>query len=96
MKLYDLFSESDLRQQFTDGMVKVTAHPTENLQILNYTARAQFTPQLWNNVTDLCRGLIYDAETMELVARPFAKFGTWATRATRKQCRRICRPWRQR
>lgn len=74
MNLYDLFSESDFQKQLADGMKKVTAHPTDNLRIVNYTQRAQFTPQMWNHVTDLCRGLIYDAATLDLIARPFAKF----------------------
>jgi RNA ligase len=74
MKLYDLFSQQDFEQQIADGMVKVTSHPTENLRIANYTQKAQFSPDLWNHVTDLCRGIIFRADTLEVIARPFAKF----------------------
>lgn len=74
MKLHDLFSEQEFREQIVDGMVKITCHPTDDLQVLNYTPKAQFTPELWNHVTDICRGLIYNANTMEIVARPFSKF----------------------
>ena len=54
-------------------MVRATPHPGAALTIYNYTKVAQFTPELWNHVTDLCRGLIVDAER-NLVARGFEKF----------------------
>ena len=73
MHLTDLFSDADLQAQIAAGMVKPTAHPSGRLTILNYTQRAQFTPELWNHVTDLCRGIVVDGEG-NLVARPFQKF----------------------
>jgi RNA ligase len=73
MHLTQLFSAEDLQAQLTAGMVKATPHPTGRLTIFNYTQRAQYTPELWNHVTDLCRGLIVDTES-NLVARAFQKF----------------------
>jgi RNA ligase len=73
MQLEYLFSAAELDAQVTEGMVKVSPHPGGTLRILNYTKRAQYTPELWNHVTDQCRGLIIDMND-EIVARPFAKF----------------------
>ena len=73
MHLYDLFSEAELSAQIESLMVKATPHPTGRLTIFNYTKRAQYTPELWNHVTDKCRGLIVDTEK-RIVARPFEKF----------------------
>ena len=73
MRLTQLFSAADLQSQLEAGMVKATPHPSGRLTIFNYTQRAQYTPELWNHVTDLCRGLIVDTEN-NLVARAFQKF----------------------
>src|SRR5579871_3119617 len=62
-----------LKQMVDERMVKITPHKTADLEILNYTARAQYT-QTWNSVTTQCRGLIRKISTGEIVARPFAKF----------------------
>jgi RNA ligase len=73
MKLFDLFPEAELNAQLEAKMVRATPHPEAALTIYNYTKVAQFTPELWNHVTDLCRGLIVDADG-NLVARGFEKF----------------------
>lgn len=73
MKLYDLFTKEELEAQLAAKMVKVTPHPTEPLTIYNYTQVATFTPELWNHVTDKCRGLIVNADA-NVVARAFQKF----------------------
>jgi RNA ligase len=74
MQLFEYVDAAKLAQQMSDGMVKEQAHPTLPLRILNYTQKAQFTPELWSEVTDRCRGLIYHQHTGEIVARPFVKF----------------------
>jgi RNA ligase len=74
MKLFDYVDREKLMKQIADGMVKENAHPNLPLRILNYTAKAQFTPESWNEVTDKCRGLIFNSQTGEIVARPFVKF----------------------
>jgi RNA ligase len=68
-----LFSEDELAAQIDALMVKATPDPTGRLTILNYTKRAPYSPELWNHVTDKCRGLIVDADG-NVVARPFEKF----------------------
>ena len=73
MHLTAMFSEAELQAQMDAGMMKATPHPDGGLTILNYTKRAQFTPELWNHVTDKCRGLIIDGAG-NVVARPFEKF----------------------
>ena len=74
MQLYDYIDKLKLEEQLAQKMVKAQTHPSLPLTILNYTQVAQFTPGLWNEVTDRCRGLIYNHETGEIVARGFIKF----------------------
>ncbi len=74
MKLFDLFTEAELQGQIEKKMVKRQVHPIFPLAILNYTQVATFTPEHWNHVTNKCRGIIYDSETLEVVSRPFEKF----------------------
>ncbi len=73
MHLTALFSEAELAAQVEALMVKATPDPSGRLTIYNYTKRAPYSPELWNHVTDKCRGLIVDAAG-EVVARPFEKF----------------------
>lgn len=56
-----------------DGWLRKSAHRYEPLAILNYTEKATFAKH-WDQVTLNCRGLIYNTETLEVVARPFPKF----------------------
>jgi RNA ligase len=46
------------------------------LLILNYTAAAQYNDR-WNFAERVCRGLIVNTRTGEIVARPFDKFFNW-------------------
>jgi hypothetical protein len=73
MHMSAMFSEVELQAQIDALMVKATPDPSGRLTILNYTKRAQFTPELWNHVTDKCRGLIVDSSG-NVVARAFEKF----------------------
>lgn len=52
--------------------ISVRKHPSVDLFIYNYTAKAQFERR-WTNATTACRGLILDADR-KLVQRPFRKF----------------------
>jgi RNA ligase len=74
--LKELLDLDLLETEIADGYVKRQYHPTQPLAILNYTAAAQYA-QRWNDVTEQCRGLIYDTETLEVVARPWRKFHNW-------------------
>jgi RNA ligase len=72
--LNELINYSELLQMRSLGYVREQSHPEyPSLRILNYTEKAQFD-QVWNEVTLTCRGLIYDANTGEIVARAFRKF----------------------
>ncbi|MBI4606480.1 MAG: hypothetical protein HY721_31330 [Planctomycetes bacterium] len=62
----------DLLAEHRD-LVKVVQHPRENWVILNYTD-ACATARRWDEVTRICRGLIVDAGTGEVLALPFPKF----------------------
>lgn len=73
MKLYDLLDTFVLEAHIAARNVREQAHPTLPLRILNYTEQCAYT-NAWDDVTKACRGLIYDAETLEVVARPFPKF----------------------
>lgn len=56
------------------GLISEQAHPEdENVRIFNYTHRCQYE-HAWDEVTMLCRGLIMNIATEEILARPFPKF----------------------
>ena len=61
-----------------EGYVKKINHPTEELYLYNYTAKAQFegmNSPIWKDYPELnwCRGLILNKKD-DVVARPFPKF----------------------
>jgi RNA ligase len=62
-----------LMEMLDQGYVRHQVHPTLPLAILNYAEKAVYE-KVWNEVTLQCRGLIYNRETREVVARPFPKF----------------------
>ena len=75
MKLHELFDMDLFYEMRQAGFVKAQRHPTfpDVLVILNYTAKAQQNYH-WNDVTEQCRGLIYNPMTLDVVALPFRKF----------------------
>ena len=48
------------------------------LDIYNYT-RATVHENWWDEVTSICRGVIINRETGEIVARPFEKFHNYGS-----------------
>lgn len=74
--LFDLFDGALYVQMRDEGYIRRQIHPTLPLAILNYSEKAQYE-QRWNDVTLNCRGLIYNYETNEVVARGFKKFFNW-------------------
>ena len=76
MRLSALMSIDELEQEIANGMVTRRFHDDMPWVILNYTPQCQYTWH-WTNVTVQCRGLVYDIETNEVVARPFEKFFNW-------------------
>jgi len=73
-KLWSLFSPELFAQMRNEKLIRLQYHPEfPELTIVNYTEKAQYDG-VWNKVTLQCRGLIYDAKTQEVLARPFKKF----------------------
>ena len=70
MNINDLVPARELRAAIRDGLVRERCHA--GLRILNYTKKCQ-ADAAWNEVTNICRGLIVDADG-RVVARPFPKF----------------------
>jgi RNA ligase len=68
-----LLDEAALAQAIGEGFVREQIHPELPLKIFNYTQKAQYEAA-WNTITRTCRGLIVDALTGEIVARPWSKF----------------------
>ena len=74
-KLDDLFPLADFDEMRQAGFVKVQRHPQffNELAIANYTKKAQQNYH-WNDVTEQCRGLIFNPSTYDIIARPYRKF----------------------
>jgi RNA ligase len=62
----------DLKELLEKGYISRRKHPSEELFILNYTAKAQYE-RLWNETTMSCRGLVVDSYG-KIRARCFRKF----------------------
>lgn len=73
MHLYDIVDRDELRDAVEAKHVREQFHDSEPLAILNYTEACVYENG-WNPTTLACRGLIYNTETGETAARPFAKF----------------------
>lgn len=75
LKLSDLFDMELFGEMRGAGFVKVQRHPDfpNDLAIVNYTHKAQQNYH-WNEVTEQCRGLIFNPSTNEVLKRPFRKF----------------------
>lgn len=80
MKLENLLDMENLLRRIGEGMIRERAHPVHpTLRILGYTEAAQWS-RTWDHETLTCRGLIYEASSGEVLARPYRKFfnhGEW-------------------
>lgn len=77
MKVTDIIELDDVNREIKAGYVSRRFHPDfPQLAILNYTDRAQFD-QHWTATTTATRGIIYNTETLDLIARPFGKMFNW-------------------
>ena len=72
MKLKDYLDVDLLRKMIDLGYINVTKHDLVDLYILNYSKICTID-QMWNDVTEKCRGLIVDA-VGNIRALPFKKF----------------------
>jgi len=63
-----------LEQEVTAGYINRRHHPEfPELALVGYSDRAQFDGH-WTDTVRACRGIIYRTDTLEVLARPFAKF----------------------
>lgn len=73
-QIEDVLDMADLSLEIAEGYVNQRTHPEyPQLKILNYSEKAQYENH-WTDTIKKCRGLIYNNETNEVLARPFAKF----------------------
>lgn len=72
MKIQECLDKDLLFKMIDLGYVLVNKHPDTDLYILNYSKTCPID-QMWNDVTEKCRGLIVDSEG-NIKARPFRKF----------------------
>lgn len=73
MKLTEMIEPKLMKDMLDGGFVRYQDHGTLPLRIFNYTPRAQYE-RVWNDATKRCRGLIVNTNTLDVEARPFAKF----------------------
>ena len=74
-KLNDLMNIELLEQLIADGFISRKFHKKFPLALLKYSHKAQFDNTLvWGNELNYSRELIYNTDTLELVATPFKKF----------------------
>lgn len=71
--LNDVLDPALLGQMMDEGYVQVRYHPDYPYAVYCYTKQAMFDHE-WNDVTKVCRGLIVNEDTGEILARPFKKF----------------------
>jgi len=63
-----------IRKYIKNKYISCRFHPQiKNIAVLNYTPEVQYK-KLWDCITMSCRGLVYDFNSEEIVARPFPKF----------------------
>lgn len=73
MQLYNYINLDQLERHIESGLVSRQFHPCWPLAILNYTQEAM--GKIHDDlVLRACRGLIYNFQTMEIVARPMKAF----------------------
>lgn len=81
MLISDLLDMDQLSLDIEKGYVNMRTHPENpDLHILNYADKCQYEPY-WTPVTRKTRGLIFNSETNEIVARPFEKFFNYGQEA---------------
>lgn len=74
MKLTEI-QITEIGKRVQSGLITAREHPTLPYTILNYTNSVQWN-YLWDEYTEMCRGLIIDEEA-NIVSNPFPKFFTF-------------------
>src|SRR5690606_5598465 len=73
MHINDIIPVHELAEAMANKLIRAQHHDELPLVILNYTYKAQIN-SVWNRATTNARGLIYNAVTGQVVARPFRQF----------------------
>ena len=71
--VYDIIDPLELDAEVNAGYINQRYHPEYPYVILNYSEKAQFENR-WTDTIRNCRGLIYNHDTEEVVARGMPKF----------------------
>ncbi|QFG12276.1 RNA ligase [Arthrobacter phage Racecar] len=71
--IHDLLDLDELAQMMDDKRISKQVHPSLPISIYNYTNRAQFMNK-WTKAERVCRGLIIEDGTGEVIARGPEKF----------------------
>lgn len=71
--LYDLVDQNELERMMAENRIIKQVHPYLPLTIYNYTNRAQFVNE-WTESERVCRGLIVEDGTLDVIARGPSKF----------------------
>jgi RNA ligase len=71
--LYDLLDKDELEEMIAEKRIAKQVHPQLPISIYNYTQRAQYA-NIWTQSERVCRGLIVDDKTLEVIARGPSKF----------------------
>lgn len=76
-QLHEIVNPDDIRGYAEQGYLTIREHPEfPALKIANYTDKTAYE-RVWDDTTRTCRGLIWNDETGEVLARPFPKFFNW-------------------
>lgn len=78
MRVSDYLNVYKLDEHVKNGLVDIHFHKDLPLVLLRYSRTAEYD-NLWDDVTEKCRGLIVNWNTGEIVARPFEKFFNFQT-----------------
>jgi len=73
LNLYDLLDPSELQEMMDEKRIFKQVHPSRPLSIYNYTAKAQYANK-WSKSERVCRGLIVEDDTNNVIARGPEKF----------------------
>lgn len=75
--LNDIVDTDDMEIEILAGYINRRFHPEfPELATVGYSDSCQFDNH-WTDTTKALRGVIYNTRTMEVLARPFAKFFNW-------------------
>jgi hypothetical protein len=73
MHVSEILDLANLEKMLREKYIHASESPDGKLSIYNYTPKAQFE-QVWGQETEICRGLVLENGTGNVIARAFRKF----------------------